>query len=267
MSDSMPNSMPKDSDHHTPASATAPATTAPVAQVSATPAAEPGAQSTSQTLQHFGRPVLVCRWRLFAQSLPLENRHLRALSRRCVQGSQVDTRLVAWAQQHIEWTLFTGAVDHPHGVLMLIIDEEGQAAMTVGEFSPLENPSLELLCARAQTAATEAAHTGVAPESMWTFFDGVLYWGAGEFESPSGANSLVLDLAKTLGIAVVRKPGLLQEIQDGASDFTELCLVSDEHGIVCDRAHAGSMTTRLCEYYKRLLAAEEKKTRTQNKHA
>lgn len=207
----------------------------------------------------FSRPALVCRWRLFAQALPLENRHLRALSQRDVQGQSMDLRLVAWAKQHIEWTLFTGASAYPQGVLMLVVDEDGKAAMTVGPYTPLAQPTLAALCKRVQASSLEALETGVAPESMWAFYDGMLYWGAEEFEKPSGANSLVLDLAKTLGIHVVRKSGLLQEIQDRSLHAAEIFMVSDEHGVVADREFAGSMSARMAECYKRLLAAEEKK--------
>ena len=56
-----------------------------------------------------GRPVLVCRWRLASGKLPMENRHLRALSKRVVNGRAVSTQLVAWAKQHIEWTLQDGS--------------------------------------------------------------------------------------------------------------------------------------------------------------
>ena len=52
-----------------------------------------------------GSPALVCRWRLASRALPLENRHLRALGQRVVNGGLVPTELVAWAKQHIEWTL------------------------------------------------------------------------------------------------------------------------------------------------------------------
>ena len=66
-----------------------------------------------------GRPVLVCRWRLASGGLPMENRHLRALSKRVVNGQAVSTQLVAWAKQHIEWTLRDGSALNPDGVLVL----------------------------------------------------------------------------------------------------------------------------------------------------
>ena len=67
-----------------------------------------------------GTPALVCRWRLADRTLPLENRHLRALSRRVVDDAPVSPQLVAWAKQHIEWTLGSGASRYPDGVLMVI---------------------------------------------------------------------------------------------------------------------------------------------------
>ena len=73
-----------------------------------------------------GRPALVCRWRLASRALPLENRHLRALGRRSVGGAPVSPQLIAWAKQHIEWTLSEGAARNPDGVLMVIVDEGGR---------------------------------------------------------------------------------------------------------------------------------------------
>ena len=70
-----------------------------------------------------GTPALVCRWRLADRTLPLENRHLRALSRRVVDDAPVSSQLVAWAKQHIEWTLAEGAAACPDGTLMLVVDE------------------------------------------------------------------------------------------------------------------------------------------------
>ena len=44
-----------------------------------------------------GVPELVCRWRLSNRTLPLGNRHLRALGHRRVGGKPLDRQLVAWA--------------------------------------------------------------------------------------------------------------------------------------------------------------------------
>ena len=40
-------------------------------------------------------PSLVCRWRLSGGTLPLENRHLRALGKRAVGGHTVSPHLIA----------------------------------------------------------------------------------------------------------------------------------------------------------------------------
>ena len=77
-------------------------------------------------------PSLVCRWRLSGGTLPLENRHLRALGKRTVGGHTVSPHLIAWAKQHIEGTLKEGSLEHPDGVLMLVLDKTGKAAMAVG---------------------------------------------------------------------------------------------------------------------------------------
>ena len=201
-----------------------------------------------------GTPALVCRWRLAARTLPLENRHLRALSRRTVGGAAVSTGLVAWAKQHIEWTLAEGAAACPDGVLMLVVDEAGRAAMTVGPYEPLASDVLFDLVARALAGSREARATGVAPESLWGVRAGGLAWGAEEGELPSGAATLVCDLARTLGIPVTRDPGLAAAAVAGDAGCDEVFLVSDEHGVVPARDCAGAVSERLASGYATLLA-------------
>ena len=75
----------------------------------------------------FDNPELVCRWRLAGGALPLDNRHLRALSRRIVAQKEVSPHLIAWAKQHIEGTLKEGSQEYPDGVLMILLESNGQA--------------------------------------------------------------------------------------------------------------------------------------------
>lgn len=201
-----------------------------------------------------GTPALVCRWRLSARRLPLENRHLRALLARTVNGQPVTTELVAWAKQHIEWTLDKGAIDHPNGTLMLIIDTQGRAAMTVGPYTPLEDSSLAGLLRRAASAQAEARTTGVRPETLWVSRDDTLLWDPGVLGAPSGAASLVVHLATTLGIDVREQEGLCEAVARKALAYDEAFLVSDEHGVVPARDAAGTHGTRLSEGYGLLLA-------------
>ena len=153
-----------------------------------------------------GAPALVCRWRLANRTLPLENRHLRALSRRRVSGVPVSAQLVAWAKQHIEWTLGGGAARHPDGVLMVVVDECGHAAMTVGPYEPLPATGALDLAERARQAALEAATSGVAPEALWVVRGDSLVCGSSADLPASGTASLVRDLARTLGIGVSLLP-------------------------------------------------------------
>lgn len=200
-----------------------------------------------------GRPALVCRWRLADRALPLENRHLRALGHRLLGGVPVSPQLVAWAKQHIEWTLSTGSVEHPDGVLMLIVDNRGRAAMTVGPYEPLRTRTVSLLANRALAAAREAEAAGVAPESLWLVRGERLVWGVDQQEQPSGAASLMCDLARTLGIAVERRSGLAEEVLAGPATYDEAFLVSDEHGVVPASNAAGPRSARFAEGYARLL--------------
>lgn len=200
-----------------------------------------------------GKPVLVCRWRLASGRLPLENRHLRALGLRQAGEKPVSTHLVAWAKQHIEWTLRDGSAQNPDGVLMLIIDEAGQAAMTVGPYEPLPNADSGTLFARALRASEEAAETGVAPETLWLVRGGSLVAGIAPGEAASGAASLVEDLAKTVGMPVVREAGLAASAAAGLERFDEAFLASDEHGIVAAADACGTHARRLADDYARLL--------------
>lgn len=200
-----------------------------------------------------GRPALVCRWRLADRALPLENRHLRALGRRALGGAPVSPQLVAWAKQHIEWTLSAGAAEHPDGVLMLIVDDRGRAAMTVGPYGPLKSRAVSFLAERALASAREAGLTGVAPETLWVVRGEGLVWGVGRQDQPSGAASLMCDLARTLGIAVERRAGLAEQALSGTIAFDEAFLVSDEHGIVPASNASGPRSERFAEGYAKLL--------------
>lgn len=200
-----------------------------------------------------GQPALVCRWRLADSALPLENRHLRALSQRVVNGGRVSTQLIAWAKQHIEWTLRDGAAEYPDGALMLIVDVQGRAAMTAGPYEPLKARSVAFLAERARMAGDEAEKTGVAPESLWLVRGDGLVWGCGQLEQPSGAASLMRDLAKTLGIPVERRAWLAKDVLEGPVDFDEVFLVSDEHGVVPASNASGPRSARFAEDYARLL--------------
>ena len=204
-----------------------------------------------------GRPVLVCRWRLASGGLPMENRHLRALSKRVVNGQAVSTQLVAWAKQHIEWTLRDGSALNPDGVLMIVLDEKGQAAMTVGPYEPIDSPTAATLADRAIESAREAEETGVAPETLWVARGDTLVCGMGAAEDASGSVTLVCDLANTVGITVTREQGIAQGLLDNTLVYDEAFLVSDEHGIVCASDAAGPRGAKLAEGYERLVAAQK----------
>lgn len=209
-----------------------------------------------------GTPVLVCRWRLAGGRLPLENRHLRAFAAR---GASMP--LVSWAKQHIEWTLEDGATDNPDGVLMIVVDDQGQAAMSVGPYAPLTSTDATALAARATqareekpivpTAEKDARATGyepriVAPETLWGARDGALCCALAEDATLSGAASLVADLAKARHVEVWWGTDPLEAGCD------ELFLVSDEHGVVPAADRAGETGALLAADYAHLL----EKTRT-----
>ncbi len=203
-----------------------------------------------------GEPELVCRWRLSQRALPLENRHMRALGKRTVADGPLKPELLAWAKQHIEWTLQDGAANHPDGVLMLVVDAKGRAAMTVGPYEPLEATKLSHLIGRARVAAKEQALTGVAPEQLWAVVDGRLTCSIPEDAHLSGANTLVEDLARTLGVPLLHDGDLLDGISQGGVKPKEAFLVSDEHGVVVASDCAGPEGVRSANGYARLLEAK-----------
>lgn len=201
-----------------------------------------------------GTPALVCRWRLAGGTLPLENRHIRALSRRTVDGKPLPAPLISWVKQHIEWTLKSGSLENPDGTLMVIVDEHGCAAMTVGPYEPLLHPAAGVLTNRALDAAKEAEATGVAPESLWVVSGSWLLLGARPDQPSAGTTSLVEHLAGTLGIQVERRNNLINEVLTGTIDTSEgLFLASDEHGIVVASDVSSPRAERLAGAYQRLL--------------
>lgn len=200
-------------------------------------------------------PALVCRWRMAKRQVPMLNRHIRALSQRLVQGRPLTTNMLSWAKQHVEWSLSEGTYDDPDGVLMLVIDVNGNAAMTVGAYEPLADTSRAALAARAAEAASEQAETGVAPEVLCRVADGALYVGAGASEHVCGAMTLVEQLCETRGHDVVRA-GSFADAAAGDAEGAVL-LVSDEHGVVCEdaaAAHAKAEDVELADFLARGLA-------------
>lgn len=197
-------------------------------------------------------PELVCRWRLAGGVLPLDNRHLRALSRRVVAQKDVSPHLIAWAKQHIEGTLKEGSQEYPDGVLMILLESNGQAAMTVGPYQSLEESSVLSLAGRARISQREEQQTHCAPEVLWLVKDGKLISGISEESVRSGATSLVLDLAQTLHEPTEFNPDVVAQVFDGTADFDEAFLTSDEHGVVCASDAEGEIGERFLFGYKKL---------------
>lgn len=211
-----------------------------------------------------GEPVLVCRWRMASRHVPMLNRHIRALSQRRIQGEPLTKNLISWAKQHIEWALAEDASVDPDGVLMVVVDEQGRAAMSVGAYEPLPDCSASALCARHADARREAAATGVAPEVLCCACADELVVAAHEDEALCGVMTFVRQLAETRGVRVVFNPDFVVDAAPVASGVP--LLVSDEHGVVvaapCEHAEhddlhdtAVSLAGFLGESYQKLLAA------------
>ena len=169
-------------------------------------------------------PALVCRWRMSKKRVPLLNRHIRALSQRVVMGEPLTHNMLSWAKQHVEWSLTEGSYVEHNGVLMLVIDVNGNAAMTVGAYEPLVDTASAALAARAEAARLEEA------EALCCMRDGRLLVAVGEHVC--GSLSLVEQLAATRGIAVEHVGSGDAFLKDVHSSSTPIFLVSDEHGVV-----------------------------------
>ncbi len=133
------------------------------------------------------------------------NRHIRALSERLVQGEPLTHNMLSWAKQHVEWSLAEGDYTAHDGVLMLVIDINGNAAMTVGEHELLADTSAKALRARSAEARSEADETGVAPELLAAVNNGELAFVAPADECLCGTATLIEQLAQTKGIPVARR--------------------------------------------------------------
>ena len=112
--------------------------------------------------------------------------------------------MLSWAKQHVEWSLAEGDYTAHDGVLMLVIDINGNAAMTVGEYEPLADTSAKALRARSAEARSEADETGVAPELLAAVDNGELAFVAPADECLCGTATLIEQLAQTKGIPVTR---------------------------------------------------------------
>lgn len=206
-----------------------------------------------------GEPALVCRWRLQAGELPLENRHLRALSRRLIDNKTLPRPLIAWAKEHIEWTLRSGSLEAPDGVLLVVIDHNHHAVMSVGPYQGLVSSQILHLLERSQLALAESEVTGVTPESLWVVEDQRLIWGHTITQTPSGIESLVLDLAQARHITVEHDPKLLERLATGNDTYLEAFMTSDEHGIVLADTTKQGLAATLQADYQRLLAHHTKR--------
>lgn len=191
-------------------------------------------------------PIFTVRWRLQNRALPLKSRLLRAFA-----ASGVSNGLASWARQHIEWTLAEGTAQAPNGVLVLAVDDQGRAMMTAEPYEAL----VPLTAAELLERTKGQAEQPMEGEVVWV----VRPEGAGmvaltDAAKPlSGVNSLVVDLAKTLGIPVIFEPRPSDGCAVTLDPANEVFLASDEHGIVGASDCGGPTVERFASYYGRLV--------------
>lgn len=193
-------------------------------------------------------PVFTVRWRLQNRALPLKSRLLRAFT-----ASGVSNGLSSWARQHIEWTLAEGTAKAPNGVLVLSVDAQGRAVMAAEPYEPL---APHTACELAERVAPQRSQA-VEGEAVWVAraSDGALVALTSDAKPLSGANSLVADLAKTLGMSVVFEgsPQGAEAVLADLAEGDEVFLVSDEHGVVPSSDRGGAVGERFAAYYGRLV--------------
>ena len=170
------------------------------------------------------KPALICRWRMSNKKVPMLNRHIRALSERLVQGEPLTHNMLSWAKQHVEWSLAEGDYTAHDGVLMLVIDVNGNAAMTVVSTSrwPILRPSAACPLRRGPLRGRRNRRGARAARCRQQRRAGLC--GAAD-ECLCGTATLIEQLAQTKGIPVTR-------VDIPAQLKGALFLVSDEHGVV-----------------------------------
>ena len=131
--------------------------------------------------------------------------------------------------------------------------------MTVGPYEPLKVRSVTALAARARQSCTEAGETGVAPETLWLVCGDVLVWGIDPEAHPAGTDTLVSDLASTVGLTVVRRECLADSVIAGDVEYDEAFLVSDEYGVVPASDVLADRADRFRQGYEKLLASADAK--------
>lgn len=214
-----------------------------------------------ETPFQLGEVRLVCRWRLSGRRLPLLNRHVRALSQRTVDGARPTPELCAWVRTHVEGTLGEGAQGEPDGVLMVVVDEKGRSAMSVGPYAPLADATLAALIDRARRSRAEAESTGVAPETLWVMEGDRPVVAMDLGEAPAGATGLAMDLLTTKAMTPRAETDLLDRLTRGEVRATEAFLVSDEHGVVAASDLTGPVSSSLAAGLERLRAVEADRRR------
>lgn len=192
-----------------------------------------------------GEPVIEVRWRLQNAALPLKNRHFRAFEARGVTNA-----LASWARQHVEWTLAEGSMMQPNGVLVVDVDDQGRAVMAVEPYEPLPPLSAALMLDR----VSGREELAVEDEVAWTCRGGRIYVLSDAEKPLSGANSLMVDLARTLRLdPVFEGRADVSDVLARLEPADECFLVSDEHGVVASADHDGPVAGQFASYYAKLI--------------
>ena len=174
--------------------------------------------------QNLPASKLEFRWRYTNKTIHLYERRLRSLS-----AFNVGPAVQAWVRSRLEWVRDNKFYELPDGLVVLTIDPEGMV-----DIQQEELPQAPVLT-RAMLDA------GELPGTLWAARNGQLFV---EQEPRHAADTLVRDLAKTLGYEVV--------VGELSLDDGEVFVVSDEFGILPLEETQGQVTNKLIECFDKL---------------
>lgn len=188
------------------------------------------------------------RWRLVNKTLPLYERHMRSLKLRGVSAP-----LLAWIRCRLEWTIDNLLAQNPEGVLCLDIDPTEDVKIALEP--PRTVPTLTQNDLFVSRGHIEGVHIRDASDGedpldgvVWIETDGALAASAAELVSAT--NTLVRDLAETLGYRVTVEPVAIETIVE--TSVTGLFLVNDEFGLLPIDSAQGPIAQKMTECFDKL---------------
>ena len=183
---------------------------------------------------------LIFRWRYTDGELPLYERRIRSL-----RAFNIGPAVQAWVRSRLEWTCDNKLRELPDGVLVMKIDTEGLLEIElepVGLAPAFDHDNL-IWCQGTLLTSTHFKTLWVARGKELTPLPSTIC---------HAADTLVRDLAKTLGYEVTDRPVPKEDFFD-----MECFVVADEFGVIpCSDLH-GATTHKMMECFNKLWPAPQ----------